>query len=128
MVFATWFGAETLLGIAAIFLDDNLGGMIFRSLRSGARADPVLPVFLPSAVPHEADHLFGGKWSVALTTLVHMTVTVTVAGRYVIAKQIRAAAGMEGDHHLRRRFADHGVRRSCGKGVPVRSRLLLGPS
>jgi len=28
MVFATWFGAETVLGIPAIFLDENLGGTI----------------------------------------------------------------------------------------------------
>jgi len=28
MVFATWFGAETVLGIPATFLDENLGGTI----------------------------------------------------------------------------------------------------
>lgn len=28
MVFATWFGAETVLGIPATFLDKNLGGTI----------------------------------------------------------------------------------------------------
>ncbi len=28
MVFATWFGAETVLGISATFLDENLGGTI----------------------------------------------------------------------------------------------------
>ncbi len=28
MVFATWFGAETVLGIPATFLDENLGGLI----------------------------------------------------------------------------------------------------
>ena len=28
MVFATWFGAETVLGIPATFLDEDLGGLI----------------------------------------------------------------------------------------------------
>jgi SSS family solute:Na+ symporter len=28
MVFATWFGAETVLGIPATFLEGNLGGLI----------------------------------------------------------------------------------------------------
>jgi len=28
MVFATWFGAETVLGIPATFIDENLGGLI----------------------------------------------------------------------------------------------------
>lgn len=28
MVFATWFGAETVLGIPATFMEDNLGGLI----------------------------------------------------------------------------------------------------
>lgn len=28
MVFATWFGAETVLGIPATFLDENLGGIV----------------------------------------------------------------------------------------------------
>lgn len=28
MVFATWFGAENVLGIPATFLDENLGGTI----------------------------------------------------------------------------------------------------
>ena len=28
MVFATWFGAETVLGIPATFLSENLGGTI----------------------------------------------------------------------------------------------------
>src|SRR5690606_34520900 len=28
MVFATWFGAETVLGVPATFLDEDLGGLI----------------------------------------------------------------------------------------------------
>src|SRR5690606_40689231 len=28
MVFATWFGAETVLGIPATFIDEDLGGLI----------------------------------------------------------------------------------------------------
>lgn len=151
MVFATWFGAETVLGIPATFLDENLGstisdpfgaslalilfgllfarplyrmklltlgdffrrrynrpvevvisaaialsylgwvsaqvvalGLVFNVLSDGLITQP--QGILIGAAVVMLYTLFGGMWSVALTTLVQMT--VIVAGLLWIAKLV----------------------------------------
>jgi Na+/proline symporter len=151
MVFATWFGAETVLGIPATFLDENLGatisdpfgaalalilfglffarplyrmklltlgdffrqrynrpveivissaialsylgwvsaqvvalGLVFNVLSSGMITQP--EGILIGAAVVLLYTLFGGMWSVALTTLVQMT--VIVVGLLWIAKMV----------------------------------------
>ncbi|MHB1186297.1 high affinity choline transporter 1 [Thiobacillus sp.] len=151
MVFATWFGAETVLGIPATFLDENLGGtisdpfgaslalilfgllfarplyrmklltlgdyfrqrynrpiemvisaaialsylgwvsaqvvalgLVFNVLSDGMITQP--EGILIGAAVVLLYTLFGGMWSVALTTLVQMT--VIVAGLLWIAKLV----------------------------------------
>lgn len=151
MVFATWFGAETVLGIPATFLDENLGGtisdpfgaslalilfglffarplyrmklltlgdffrerynrpveivisgaialsylgwvsaqvvalgLVFNVLSDGAITQP--QGILIGATVVLLYTLFGGMWSVALTTLVQMT--VIVLGLLWIAKLV----------------------------------------
>ncbi|HBU28800.1 MAG: sodium:solute symporter [Thiobacillus sp. GWE1_62_9] len=151
MVFATWFGAETVLGIPATFLDENLGGtisdpfgaslalilfglffarplyrmklitlgdffrqrynrpvevvisaaialsylgwvsaqvvalgLVFNVLSDGMITQP--EGILIGAAVVMLYTLFGGMWSVALTTLVQMT--VIVAGLLWIAKLV----------------------------------------
>ena len=151
MVFATWFGAETVLGIPATFLDENLGGtisdpfgaslalilfglffarplyrmklltlgdffrqrynrpvevvissaialsylgwvsaqvvalgLVFNVLSDGLVTQP--QGILIGAAVVLLYTLFGGMWSVALTTLVQMT--VIVAGLLWIAKLV----------------------------------------
>jgi SSS family solute:Na+ symporter len=156
MVFATWFGAETVLGISGTFLEEGLGGLIsdpfgaalclvlfglffarrlyrldlltlgdFFRLRYGRRVELVLSscivvsylgwvsaqltalglvfdVISDGAVPARAGMvigavavltytLFGGMWSVAVTTFVQMI--VIVAGLLFIAGSVAGLAG-----------------------------------
>ena len=56
-VFATWFGAETVLGISATFVKEGLGGVVADPVRRQPVPDPGRPVLRQQAVPHEpADH------------------------------------------------------------------------
>ncbi len=159
MVFATWFGAETVLGIPATFLDENLGGtiadpfgaslalilfgvffarplyrmqlltlgdffrqrynrpvevvissaialsylgwvsaqvvalgLVFNVLSEGLVTQPQGIVIGASVVLLYT--LFGGMWSVALTTLVQMT--VIVLGLLWIAKLVGEMPAVDG--------------------------------
>ena len=54
MVFATWFGAETVLGISATFLEEGFRGLISDPPWGIPLPGDLWPCFRPAALPNEA--------------------------------------------------------------------------
>ena len=66
LVFATWFGAETVLGVSATFLNDGLGGIVAARVRQGAERWVTtgeitgVPEGAPISIPYTGFQHFSG--------------------------------------------------------------------